>query len=767
MADLTKLKKELQKELLKEDFDYSRVLSLSQQIAALDENNVRFSVDASHISRLGLELVAKQETAVAELVKNGYDADALQVDLIFKDVDKPGGSLEITDNGHGMTRQQLIDGFMRISTADKSDNPVSTIYKRQRAGRKGIGRFSAQRLGTKVTITTQTKDSPNALKVTIDWDKFESHLDLSDISNHIEIIDKKAEQGTTLFIEYLRDAWTDGQLKRAFRYVASLLQPFPLAKKPAEGSSIDPGFKTAFFREVNGDLIKVIDEEESIFEHALAEAWGHVDQNGKGYWSMECKRYSIKIEDQPIGPDRNDPTSVYDELRNVNFKAYYFIPLADLIPKISISHIREVLQKSGGIRLYRNGFRVLPYGETFNDWLWLDKSSRAREILPPHANLNYLGFVEIKDLHGERFEETSSREGLVENQAFSELQKFVSGSLKSVALKVAEARGRKRTASEKGFVSTRSETPKSKAAKILELLDENKSQDESKDKTEHDRTEAKDERTHYEEIKEGIKLLGEEGEELLEEIGMLRVLACLGLTIGEFTHEIRHSLGALVSSFKLLRGEKHKNDSSAQRLDDIDVNLQSLQAYAKYFDRAIHDNVHRKLEAQEIRDVLNMFERVAQPLLKREEIVLKKEIKGYDLFARPMHNSEWASILLNLLTNSIKAVKRAKVQGKILIRAGEDNENLYLEFADNGDGIPEENQDRIFHAFYTTTSPADLNATESEQLVGTGLGLKIVKDIVEAAYGEIYLCTPPDSYKTCFRIEIPKASEKEIPADAY
>ncbi|MFX0208597.1 MAG: ATP-binding protein [Candidatus Hodarchaeota archaeon] len=766
MADLPKLKQNLQEELSKEAFDYSKVLSLSQQIAALDEDNVRFSVDASHISRLGLELVAKQETAVAELVKNGYDADASQVDLIFKDVDNPGGNLEITDNGHGMTRQQLINGFMRISTADKSDNPVSTRYKRQRAGRKGIGRFSAQRLGTKVTITTQTKDSPYALKVIIDWDKFEPHLNLSDISNHIELIDKKTEHGTTLFIENLRDAWTDGQLKRAFRYVASLLQPFPLSKKTDENYSVDPGFKTAFFREINGDIVKVIDEEESIFEHALAEAWGHVDQNGKGYWSMSCERYDIEIENQPVGPDRNDPTSVYEELRNVNFKAYYFIPLSDLIPKISITHIREILQKSGGIRLYRNGFRVLPYGEPFNDWLWLDKSSASRQILPPHANLNYLGFVEIHDIQGEKFEETSSREGLVENQAFSELQQYVSVSVKSLALKVAEARGRKGKASER--TSYRDEnTPKRRAAKILELLDETKSQDEPKDKKEHDRTEDKDERTNYEEIKEGIKLLGDEGEELLEEIGMLRVLACLGLTIGEFTHEIRHSLSALVSSFKLLRVEKDNSGSSELRFEDIDVNLESLQAYAKYFDRAIRDNVHRKLEAQEIRDVLNMFERVAQPLLKREEIVLEKEIKGYDLFARPMHNSEWASILLNLLTNSVKAVKRAKVQGKILIRAGEDNENLYLEFADNGDGIPEENQDRIFDAFYTTTSPADLHATESEQLVGTGLGLKIVKDIVEAAYGEIYLCDPPESYKTCFRIEIPKASETEIPADAY
>ena len=117
MADLNQLKEELKKELVGTTNDFSRILSLSQQIAALDENNVRFSVDASHISRLGLELVAKQETAVAELVKNGYDADALQVDLIFKNIDKSGGSLEIIDNGHGMTRDNLRRAIERHATS--------------------------------------------------------------------------------------------------------------------------------------------------------------------------------------------------------------------------------------------------------------------------------------------------------------------------------------------------------------------------------------------------------------------------------------------------------------------------------------------------------------------------------------------------------------------------------------------------------------------------------------------------------------------------
>ena len=79
---------------------------------------------------------------------------------------------------------------------------------------------------------------------------------------------------------------------------------------------------------------------------------------------------------------------------------------------------------SAGIRLYRNGFRVLPYGEPGDDWLSFDMSSRRRSILPTHTNISFFGFVEIRDDSGD-FEETSSREGLLNNEAMIQLQNFL------------------------------------------------------------------------------------------------------------------------------------------------------------------------------------------------------------------------------------------------------------------------------------------------------------------------------------------------------
>ena len=81
---------------------------------------VGFTVDAGLIQRLGYELVGRAETAVSELIKNSYDADATVVDVDFIDSNEIGGKLFISDNGAGMSESQLINGFMRISSTDKS-----------------------------------------------------------------------------------------------------------------------------------------------------------------------------------------------------------------------------------------------------------------------------------------------------------------------------------------------------------------------------------------------------------------------------------------------------------------------------------------------------------------------------------------------------------------------------------------------------------------------------------------------------------------------
>lgn len=795
LDEIEKLKVKLSAALQQVPLDYGQILSLANDIAKLDTENVRFSVDASHISRLGIELVSKQETAVAELIKNAFDSDATVVDVIFNGTHAPGGRLEIIDNGHGMSRPELLNGFMRISTQDKVHNPLSSKYGRQRAGRKGIGRFAAQRLGKNLRISTQRENQNNSLLLNIDWTQFEGGKDLFLVSSQVET--KEANTvGTTLSISDVRDAWSEAQIQRTYRYISALLQPFPLDKnKPIYSVDMkqDPGFKVTIYREQNGTVVPVAGEEQSIFPHALAKFSGRIDQDGIPFVRIESKKFGVAFEKRiPEFEMRVKPKvevlSAYSDLKGVQFSSHYFI--TDELPTGTRSMVREILNTHGGIRVYRNGFRVLPYGEPFDDWLGLQRSSALREILPPHHNTNFLGFVEIADVDGTHFEETASREGLLENSAFLQLQNFIYQALMAGVLELGRLRNRKLYASDPKTTKNEAidEVKKKTAYEIAEELREFARKSE-------DATVAIDTSSSYpqptpkvqpegapnphadfrensnfnlinalgmDKLAERIEELGAESKSLLEEIGMLRVLASLGLTIGEFTHEVRHTLAGLNSAITLLSNRIDTSGTIFPECESLKKNIQLLQSYVRYFDDAVIQNAHRKLTTHEVRDLIGDFSEVIRPTLKRQGVGLSTEIIGYDLYTKPMHRSEWASIFLNLFTNSLKAIHRSGKVGKIHIRAEGTDDFLRIDFSDNGDGVPKENYDKIFDAFFTTSVAPGVLSSDSEKLVGTGLGLKIVRDILDAADGEIELIPAEGDFTTCFRIEVPRATMEEI-----
>lgn len=752
---------------------------LDRQLAEIDKDKVRFSVDAGIIDRLGRELMAKQETAVSELVKNAYDADANEVTLQFVNTDTIGGTLIIEDDGHGMDLDSLRNGFMRLSSTDKVHHPVSPKFGRKRAGRKGIGRFATQRLGKKLTIITQTEQSETALKVTIEWDDYQIDRDINLVANSVEEIPKQKVQGTTLIIDNLRENWTTAEIQRVFRYVSDLLQPSYLSDRLEKSEVVfasqeDNTFSVNCQKKVNEVVETISDIDKSFFEKALAVFEGFVDISGEGFCTVTSKSLGIDSMNNLIsisaGKSR-DKVKLYNLIKDVHFKAYYFIynrpdyyeGQGISISSTELKRVNDFAQASSGIRLYRNGFRVAPFGDVGDDWLDIDErsnmTSHANKI--PLNNRNLFGFVEITDEKGHLFEETSSREGLIKNEAFEELVDFLIKSFDAC---------RARVESSVGFTEK-----KKKRAKRLKAKKDQKEQlkgikdfIDSTDGGQSSTTDSdeKGEGFSREEAKAALDELETVLDEQMDEISMLRVLAGMGLSIGEFVHEIRQFSPAFEGDLSVLSANL-VNEDMKQGVNRLSRNFEQFQSYAAYFDETIRNNAKRELKPIEIRDVVRRFEEIIKRNASKNNIKIESDFIGYDLYTCPMHTSEWSSILFNFYSNAKKAIIKADVPGKILIVGSEDNEKIVLEFSDNGIGIPEENKERIFDAFFTTSTPAGRGASHNEELLGSGLGLKIVSDIVESYDGEVFIFKPPPGFKTCIRIELPKATEEQIEKEQH
>lgn len=756
------IKAELSELLKSEKPNYSEILALSNELAQMDSEHVRFSVDAGLINRLGTELVSRQETAVSELVKNAYDADATLVSLKFVNSSFLGGTLVISDNGNGMTREQLVDGFMRISSSDKIENPLSPVYYRKRAGKKGIGRFAVQRLGTKLIILTKSTNSDCAYKVTINWDEYENNDNLIEISHTIQKEYVDFEHGTTLSILDLRDKWSEAAIRRIYRYVIDIMQPISLSPEVINKLE-DPGFKSTFTIIEDGVKKEIIDTSKDISNYAIGEFNGEINSSHIGSYHVKSERLGIDFT-SPIGLEPDDVNSPFLAIKNIKYKAYYFIYDTDLIPKQHLNAIKKMANLSAGIRLYRNGFRVLPYGEPGDDWLSFDMSSRRRSILPTHTNISFFGFVEISDNSG-NFEETSSREGLLNNEAMIQLQNFLYRSILNSVVKIAENRNIKIVSGQKRDEKGNWEKIEIRVKNIAHTLDElDKALEEGEPSLVTRRKRKQQLKKVKAELDEVVKLQKNESTRLFKEQSMLRVLSSVGLTISQFVHEVKYYLDNIQDDIRFLIDKLQNQLELLNRIMILDENFSNFATYTSYFNDVVSLNVIKELRPLELREVVRPFIKTMTPDAAKSGVELCAPVfNGFNLYTRPMHPSEWSSILFNLYTNSKKAIKRTNNSGKIQIECGIAEKFVYLEFSDNGDGIPKENEERIFEEFFTTTSAKSLDTIEiSNEITGTGLGLKIVKDIISSYRGNIMVVSPKGDFATCIRIEIPKAKDEQI-----
>lgn len=752
--DADGIREELRLELGK-DKPNERVISvLADKLGETVSGAARFSVDAHHINRLGLELVAKQETALSELIKNAYDADATRVEIRFENYKTPGGTLTISDDGSGMSEEVIKRTWMRISTTDKSDMPLSPTFARRRAGKKGIGRFAVQRLGRRLILETRVSGEAFGTRVTFNWDEdFAPGVDLRSIWNPVDRFPKDIlDQGTRLRIIEVRDGWNATTFERVWRSVFFLQPPFNISAVSNTASLADPGFKVDIHGLDKNEQAKDALSMDTLFlSHATAVINAEIRIDGTANVTI-TSRFLEEPETIPLEGN-------FSDVGPANFHAHYFIFQAQAMPGSLVKKASEMGLRYGGIRVYRNGFRVLPYGEPNDDWLRLSFDTARRNILLPANNYNFFGEVSVSSERNPSLEETSSREGLIENSAYDSLKSFVRRAIITATNRLGAARKRKITATQKDFVPERKPSDiigegiaELSGVKATDVAADDQAREDLVEKTVETLRKAQEAAVKFEHASEEASV------KHIEYENMLRIVSSLGLSIAMFGHEIKASVNGVTGSLTLLQRAiaKLPEPSSSELRDD----LEALQrAVSRMFDVGGYiETITSSSESRTLRSVsmdgrvLSFFSQF-ESYFRSRNIDCKIDISPGNYRTLPIHASEIDAVLFNLMTNSVKALRAGKPENaKIRVTVEKEEKFIRLSIEDNGIGIPATDRDRIFDAFFTTSQADGDNSTG----LGTGLGLKILRDIADSYGGSIDIGAPTDDYSTRIDFKIPK-----------
>lgn len=135
-----------------------------------EQQKLFFQVNAGIKNIVGKELIHSDSIAIIELIKNSKDADATKSTIRFINEQKnQDSSLIISDNGKGMTLNDLKNKWLNVAYSEKKENILNKLY----AGNKGVGRFSCDRLGKNLTLYTKAQEG-NYIKLSINWEDFEN-----------------------------------------------------------------------------------------------------------------------------------------------------------------------------------------------------------------------------------------------------------------------------------------------------------------------------------------------------------------------------------------------------------------------------------------------------------------------------------------------------------------------------------------------------------------------------------------------------------------
>lgn len=754
------------------------------------DNQLSFKIKSGLKNIIGRDLITDDYVAVFELVKNSFDAYAKKVTIIFQK-DK----IIITDDGKGMDLNDINNKWLAVAYSAKKDGVEDEGLEEKEfdsyrdkiqakkffAGAKGIGRFSCDRLGSKLTLTSK-KASPNAKieQIEVDWSDFEK--DSKDEFIDIKVKHrtnpaltkelKKLQRGTVLEITKLNSVW-NREKKLNLKYsLEKLINPFE--DNPLNGFSIhiedeDEAKKDSPKKNKRTDVNGVV--KNFVFETLglkTTQILTEIDSKGEfittSLWDRDTLIYKVRRKNNTV-----------PKLENLKVHLFYLNRAAknNFTREMGVQPVNF-----GSIFLYKNGFRIAPYGDYGVDYFGID-SRHTQALFRTLGLRDLIGRIEIVGDDKSKFIEVSNRNGgLVKNDYYQAMERFfIKNALTKLENYVTGVQWTSKEDKDNEDLSGL-ENIKAKSALLklvsdeiddeqTELLDTNKenlnirTQELLQAATERDiealkiiagklgdksfsketgKTEKELEKVHelqkqLEEEEEARKKAEEEKRKLEEQLELekekntfLRATSkglnedAKGLVhnIKHTTKNIRSSVDSLISKIK---SGNYKEKDIFDKLQVIKFNNEKVLKIAKIITRA-------NFKTDENSQVIDIVKYITQYIEIYDEIFDKNKlkiecIKNDFSFVKRLSALDVALIFDDLISNSEKAgAKNVVVEFK-----KNKQDEIAILISDNGKGVPErfkKNPEGMF----------ELGVSEGT-VDGSGIGLHAVRKTLKPMHGQI------------------------------
>ena len=654
--------------------------------------------------------------------------------------------IEVRDSGHGMTAEDLEVHFLTIGTRSRRAEKVDmsgTFIDPQRTvlGDKGVGRLSAMRLGDHMTVTTSRSGEPHQNVLDIDWRRF-SHesthmieeIDIRPIRGRAK--ERPSDQGTTITIHNLRSDWDSGVLKRMVEnQFKRIVDPFPTSRSKPGWRDPNDLLRLHF----NGSQFYVPEVPEWLLKeaHAVVTARYETPRDGmprlrgdidyrlrgreKQFEVAEPELMSITdpILDREI---RTGPQTLRD-LGPFSVRFYWYNRrLLKELPGIGkrAEIIGTVNSWAGGLMVFRDFFRINPYGGQDDDWLELDKKALAAKAYKVNRS-QLIGHVSLTSRNYRLIEQTN-REGLVDNEYKQILVGLARYILITEFRRFIEKVDKERKITDESTTDDLGQRIEETTSKIdAQILDLRRNAPEQTEALRQLRQLV----INLSRLVDQAKVMAKEYE---DDRSKFVYLAGIGLMVEFILHEIGRTTARALDAMNAIDMSRLEGSGSAglrtlrdqlvtlsKRVDTLDPLSTSRRQIKEQFD--IVQLIHQVIDGRAPQFVRHGIE-VNHDLPKRHKTLA---VKGMLL-----------QILENLFENSVYWLKiegRRRWNFKPQIDVTLDGATWEIMFRDNGPGVASARAQEIFEPFVTSKPPGE----------GRGLGLYLSREMARYHNWELML----------------------------